>query len=226
MVLIKVAPSLLSADFRRLQEEVRRVEAAGADWLHVDVMDGHFVPNLTVGPLVVEALRGSTRLPLDVHLMIENPERYLGEFARAGASFLTVHAEACRHLHRVVHQIKEKGTRAGVAVNPATPPQVLEYLLGDVDLVLVMSVNPGFAGQTFIPAVLPKVRWLKRLAAEKGYGYELEVDGGINRATAADVIRSGASVLVAGSAVFGSGDVAEAITALRQAAVTRPSPGE
>mgnify|MGYP001095596887 CR=1 FL=1 len=216
--MVKIAPSLLSADFSRLAEEVRRVEEAGADLLHMDVMDGRFVPNITFGPLVLEALKAHTRLEMDVHLMIVEPERYLADFRRAGAATLTVHAEACAHLHRVVHQIKELGARAGVALNPHTPLDVLDYVLGDLDQVLIMSVNPGFGGQRFIPAAVEKIRALRNRAAEAGLRLDIEVDGGINPETAPLVTKAGANLLVAGSAVFGQRDVAEAMAALRRAA--------
>lgn len=214
--MILVAPSILSADFARLAEEVKAVEAGGADWIHVDVMDGHFVPNLTIGPMIVEALRPHTTLPLDVHLMIEEPERYIPAFARAGANILTVHQEACVHLHRVVHQIKEAGAKAGVAINPATPPEALAYLLEDLDLILLMTVNPGFGGQAFIPGVLAKIRTVRRWLDERGLSHvRLEVDGGINAQTARHVAEAGADVLVAGSAVFGAADRRAAIAAIR-----------
>jgi len=217
--MIRVAPSILSADFARLAEEVNAVEAGRADWIHVDVMDGHFVPNLTIGPMIVEALRPHTTLPLDVHLMIEEPERYIAAFARAGADIITVHQEACIHLHRVVHQIKEAGAKAGVAINPATPPEMLTAILDDVDLVLLMTVNPGFGGQAFIPGVLTKIRTVRRWLDERGLSHvHLEVDGGINAQTASQVAEAGADVLVAGSAVFGAADRRAAIAAIRAAA--------
>lgn len=216
--MVKIAPSLLSADFLNLAAEVRKAEEGGADWLHVDVMDGHFVPNLTIGPLVVEALSSATGLPLDVHLMIERPEDYINAFAKAGAAYLTVHVEACRHLHRVVHQIKEQGIKVGVSINPHTSVCQVEAILGEVDLVLVMSVNPGFGGQSFIPSVLPKIAELKRRAKEKGYNYLIEVDGGINVKTAPTAVQAGADILVAGSAVFAQSDVRGAIASLREAA--------
>ena len=214
--MIKIAPSILSADFGALGEEIARVEAAGADLLHVDVMDGHFVPNLTIGPVVVEAIRKRTQLPLDVHLMITAPERYLPAFAAAGADLLTVHAEACPHLQRTLAQIRELGAKAGVALNPATPPGPLEYVLDDLDLVLVMSVNPGFGGQAFIPSAYPKVRALKTLLGRRPV--EISVDGGVKVEHAGPLVAHGASVLVAGSAIFGAPDPGEAVRRLRSAA--------
>ena len=215
--MVKIAPSILSADFVRLGEQVTEAEAAGADYIHVDVMDGHFVPNITVGPLVVEAVRRTTRLPLDVHLMIEAPERYIARFAKAGADILTVHVEACPHLHRVVQQIKGLGVKAGVSLNPATPLASLEEILGDVDLVLVMTVNPGFGGQEFIAGMLSKIRRLRRRLDERGLKCELEVDGGINAETAPEVVAAGANVLVAGQAIFGAEEgVAEAMRRIRE----------
>jgi ribulose-phosphate 3-epimerase len=212
---VLIAPSILSADFVRLGEEVGALERAGADWVHVDVMDGRFVPNMTIGPLVVRALRRVSKLPLDVHLMIVEPERYVEEFAQAGADVITVHAEACTHLHRVLQQIRSLGKKAGVSLNPHTPEGILPYVLDLVDLVLVMSVNPGFGGQDFIPAVLPKVRSIGSLIQASGRAIHLEVDGGIKPGTARQVLEAGADVLVAGSAVFGSGNYAEAIARLR-----------
>ncbi len=215
---VKVAPSILSADFSRLGEHVREAEAGGADVLHVDVMDGHFVPNITIGPLVVEAVRRSTRMPLDVHLMIEHPEKYVEAFARAGAQYITVHAEATVHLDRLLAQIRALGCKAGVALNPATPPNVVEYVWDKVDLILCMTVNPGFGGQQFISAVLPKIRYFAEAREAGLWRGELEVDGGVNVETAPLVAAAGADLLVAGSAVFGSSDVAAAIAAIRDSA--------
>lgn len=212
---IRIAPSILSADFARLAEEVRLVEQGGADWLHVDVMDGHFVPNLTIGPLVVGALRKVTKLPLDCHLMITNPDCYIAEFADAGADYLTVHVEAAPHLHRTVQAIKERGVKAGVTLNPATSLTTIEEVIGDVDLVLIMSVNPGFGGQAFIPSALRKVAKARRLIDQAKSRAFLEVDGGIKIDNAADVIEAGADILVAGSAVFCGDDYAATIHALR-----------
>jgi ribulose-phosphate 3-epimerase len=214
---IKIAPSILSADFARLGEQVREAEAAGADWIHVDVMDGHFVPNLTIGPPVVRALRAITDLPLDVHLMIEKPERYLVDFVRAGASGLTVHVETCPHLHRTIQQIKGLGVRAGVTLNPATPLVSLEEILPEVDLVLVMSVNPGFGGQSYVPSSTTRIARLRGMLDEIGSPAELEVDGGINPDTVATVVEAGATVLVAGAAIFNDrASVGENVRLLRQ----------
>jgi len=215
---IKFSPSILSADFARLGQQVAETEAAGADYVHVDVMDGHFVPNLTIGPVIVEAVRRSTRLPLDVHLMIEAPERYIEAFARAGADILTVHVETCPHLHRTVQQIKATGRRAGVSINPATPAGTLEDILDDVDLVLVMTVNPGFGGQTFIEHGLRKVRALRQELDRRAAKAELEVDGGIKVGIAERVVQAGADVLVAGSAIYGAPEgIAVALGQLRAA---------
>lgn len=213
----RIAPSILSADFTRLAEQIAQSEAGGADWIHVDVMDGHFVPNITVGPLVVAAARRATKLPLDVHLMIESPDRYLSEFVTAGADWLTVHQEACPHLHRTVQQIRELGARPGVALNPATPVETLIDILPLVDLVLVMTVNPGFGGQSFIPESLSKVNRLAGRLAEQGLaGIEIEVDGGIDPDTAPAAVAAGATVLVAGSAVFSHGSIPDNVRALRR----------
>jgi ribulose-phosphate 3-epimerase len=213
---VRIAPSILSADFGRLADEVRAVEAAGADWIHVDVMDGRFVPNITIGPLVVAALRRVTRLPLDCHLMIVEPERYVEAFAAAGADVITVHAEACTHLHRVVQQIRGLGKRAGVSLNPHTPEESLRYVLPSLDLVLVMSVNPGFGGQDFLPEVLPKIAAIRAEIDARGLAIDLQVDGGVKVGTASRVIDAGADSLVAGNAVFKHpAGYAAAIAALR-----------
>jgi ribulose-phosphate 3-epimerase len=201
---VKIAPSILSADFAALADDIARVETGEPDQLHVDVMDGRFVPNLTIGPVVVAAIRKRTRLPLDCHLMIVEPERYVGEFVAAGADVVTVHAEATPHLQRVLAQIREAGARAGVALNPATPPDVLEYVLDDLDLVLVMSVNPGFGGQTFIPSAYEKIRRIKAMLGDRPV--DLSVDGGIKRDHVRPLAEAGATVLVAGSAIFGAPD--------------------
>ena len=215
-VRVKLSPSILSADAAAFGEQVGQAVAAGADYIHVDVMDGHYVPNLTFGPLLVDALRAKTDIPLDVHLMIESPGDFIDAFAKAGASILTVHVEACAHLHRVIHQIKEAGVRAGVALNPGTPISAIEEVLPDVDLVLAMTVNPGFPAQSFIPSVVPKVRKLRALLDELDLEAELEVDGGINSSTVAQVVDAGARVLVAGSAIYNDREsVADAMARLR-----------
>ncbi len=211
----KIAPSILSADFCRLGDEVRAVEAAGADYIHVDVMDGHFVPNITIGPPVVAALRKVTKLPLDVHLMIADPDRFIPDFAEAGADIIVVHAEASTHLHRSIQLIKSLGKRAGVSLNPATPLNVLEYLLADLDLVLLMTVNPGFGGQSFIEECIPKIKSLRAMLDKRGLEAELEVDGGVKVDNIARISHAGADVFVAGSAVFGNADYAATIKALK-----------
>jgi ribulose-phosphate 3-epimerase len=214
-MMVKIAPSILSADFARLGEEIVAVEKAGADYIHIDVMDGHFVPNITIGPLIVEAIRPVTKLPLDVHLMIENPDRYIENFAKAGADYITVHVEACRHLHRTIHHIKSFGIKAGVVLNPATPVEAIQHIVADIDMVLLMSVNPGFGGQKFIPEVLPKIRKVKEMGDSIGKELEIEIDGGVNPETAKLCMEAGANVLVAGSAIYNQEDYAAAISLLR-----------
>jgi len=218
--MVKISPSILSADFARLGEEIQAIERGGADYVHVDVMDGHFVPNITIGPLVVDAVRKITDLPLDVHLMIENPDLYIADFAQAGADIITVHQEAVSHLHRTVQLIKSFGKKAGVSINPATPASSLDMILADLDLVLVMTVNPGFGGQSFIDSCLPKIRQLREQITERGLAVELEVDGGVKIDNIGEIAASGADVFVAGSAVFGAANYAATIAALRQNAIT------
>jgi ribulose-phosphate 3-epimerase len=214
---IKIAPSLLAADFGRLGEEAQAAEAAGADMLHVDVMDGHFVPNITIGPDVVASIKKRVGIPLDVHLMIEDPDKFILPFVEAGADILTVHAEVLPHLHRTLQVIRTQGIKAGVSLNPATPLKNIEAVLQDVDLVLLMTVNPGFGGQKFIRAVLPKIKELVALAKAGKYTFDIEVDGGITTETAKDAVRAGANVLVAGTAVFGAPDLSKAIKTLKGA---------
>lgn len=216
-----VAPSILSADFANLGHEIKRVEDAGADWIHVDVMDGHFVPNLTIGAPVVKAIRKQTKLPLDVHLMVTNPDQLLLDFAEAGADHIIVHVEACTHLQRTLSHIRSLGKLAGVSLNPATPPETLQYVLNDIDEVLVMSVNPGFGGQKFIPAVVPKIRVIRQMFNEIGRDVHISVDGGINDQTAKTVVEAGANVLVAGNYVYRSDNIAEAIAGLKGQPVRR-----
>lgn len=234
---VLIAPSILSADFGRLADEVRAVEAAGADWIHVDVMDGRFVPNITIGPVVVRAVRAATKLPVDVHLMIVEPERYVDEFREAGADWISVHVEASPHLHRTLQRVRALGARAGVVLNPHTPEEHLRHVIADLDLIVAMSVNPGFGGQSFIPSALPKVRALRAMLEDAGSSAHIEVDGGVAPKTARSVVEAGADVLVAGSAVFGAVKHSEAITenervaryaaaiaGIREAAAARSNP--
>jgi ribulose-phosphate 3-epimerase len=220
-VSVAIAPSILAADFTRLGDEIARVEAAGVEYLHVDVMDGHFVPNITFGPPVVRAVRKATQLPLDVHLMLADPDRYLDAFAEAGASIITVHAEATPHLHRTVQRIHSLGAKAGVAINPATPVHALEEIVPDVDLLLVMSVNPGFTGQVFLPGSVRKIEAARQLIASRGSQAAIEVDGGIDQTNIASVVRAGASMVVAGASIFHTPDPAASIDALRR--LSQPS---
>ena len=213
--MVKIAPSILSADFTRLGEEVKSVEQAGADYIHVDVMDGHFVPNITIGPIIVEAVRRVTELPLDVHLMISNPDYFIEDFVRAGADIITIHTEAVKHLHRSIQHIRKAGARPGASLNPATPLQVIEYILDDLDMVVIMTVNPGFGGQEFISEVIPKIERLKEMIDKRGLNIEIEVDGGINPDNISLVSSAGANVFVAGSAVFGSKDYARTIRKMK-----------
>jgi ribulose-phosphate 3-epimerase len=213
---LQIAPSILSADFSRLGEEIRAIELAGADSVHIDVMDGRFVPNLTIGPLIVEAVRRTTKLPLDVHLMMVEPEKYISDFVKSGANIITVHQEACPHLHRTLEQIRQAGAKPSVALNPATPLSAIEEVLGEVEQILLMSVNPGFGGQQFIPSTVDKVRRLRALLdARQLSQVEIEVDGGINPETAKAMVAAGAKILVAGNAIFKSPDYARAIASLR-----------
>jgi ribulose-phosphate 3-epimerase len=211
----RIAPSILAADFTRLGEEIQAVEAAGADWIHADIMDGHFVPNITFGPMVVEAVRRVTRLPIDVHLMISEPERYIADFAKAGADYISVHVETCIHLHRTVQLIRDAGARPGVVLNPATPLEALQWILEYADLVLVMSVNPGFGGQAFIANSIEKIQRLRQMIMEKRLTTLIEIDGGVSDKTIGNIAAAGAVVFVAGSAIFGSRDYAAAIRGLR-----------
>lgn len=210
-----IAPSILSADFTRLADEIRAVEAARADWIHADIMDGHFVPNISFGPMLVQAVRRTTRLPIDVHLMISEPDRYIAEFAKAGATYISVHVETCIHLNRTIQLIRDAGVRPGVVLNPGTPVESLRWIIEYVDLILVMSVNPGFGGQAFIPNSLDKIRALRELIAERGLKTLIEIDGGVSDQTIAAIAAAGADVFVAGSAIFGSRDYSATINSLR-----------
>jgi ribulose-phosphate 3-epimerase len=203
----RLAPSILSADFSRLGQDVNTIEKAGANLVHIDVMDGHFVPNITIGSLITKSLSGKTSMPFDVHLMIEDPDRYIGDFVTPQTEYITVHQEACTHLHRTVQAVKALGVKAGVALNPATPPEALEYVLGDIDMVLVMSVNPGFGGQKFIPSALRKVRKLVEMRKAGGYNFEIEIDGGVGLSNIKEISDAGVDIFVAGSAVFSAEDV-------------------
>ncbi|KAA0967078.1 ribulose-phosphate 3-epimerase [Sporosarcina sp. ANT_H38] len=215
--MIKIAPSILAADFSKLAEEVKEVEAAGAELIHIDVMDGHFVPNITMGAIVVEALRPVTKLPLDVHLMIENPNAYIEQFAKAGADYITVHVEACPHLHRTLQLIKSYGVKSGVVLNPHTPVETILHVLDEIDLVLFMTVNPGFGGQKFITSVLPKVKQLAAIILEKELAIEIEIDGGINEETIIPCVEAGATIFVAGSAIYNAPDRAAALRRIKAA---------
>ncbi|MBV5317234.1 MAG: ribulose-phosphate 3-epimerase [Desulfobulbaceae bacterium] len=216
---VMIAPSILSADFSRLGEEIRAVEAAGADVIHVDVMDGHFVPNITIGPLIVKAVRRVTRLPVDVHLMITNPDRYVNDFIDAGADWVTVHVEACTHLHRTLGMIRERGKKAGAVLNPATSLSTLEYVLAELDLVMLMSVNPGFGGQSFIESSLGKIKRLRQMLDAVNPGAGIEVDGGISPATIKRVAEAGANIFVAGSAIYGQSDYQSVILEMKDLAI-------
>jgi ribulose-phosphate 3-epimerase len=216
--MVEIAPSILSADFTRLGEQIAAVERAGASYIHVDVMDGHFVPNLTIGPFIVEWISKSTKLPIDAHLMIENPDNFIGEFAKAGADLISVHPETTYHVNRTLNYIRQAGCQAGVVINPATPLAMIEEVLEDVDYVLLMSVNPGFGGQQFIPSSLDKLRRLREMIRLRGAQVRIEIDGGIGPENAADVVNAGAEILVAGSAIFGKPDPGEALRELNRAA--------
>jgi ribulose-phosphate 3-epimerase len=211
----KIAPSILSADFAHLADEIARITEAGADMIHVDVMDGHFVPNFTIGPPIVKAIRKVTRLPLDVHLMMTNPDDFISEFIKAGSDYLTVHVETCAHLHRTIQSIKEEGVKAGVTLNPATPLSSIEEILGEVDLLLIMSVNPGFGGQSFIPSVLEKLRRARKMIDQRGLKVELEIDGGVKVENIAAMAQAGADIFVSGSAIFQSKDYKDTIQKMR-----------
>lgn len=214
--MIKLAPSILSANFARLLEDVKKVEKAGCEYLHIDVMDGHFVPNITLGPAIVKSLRKDVNMVFDAHLMIENPDNYIKEFADAGCDIIVVHQEACTHLHRTIQNIKSHGIKAGVALNPATPIETIKYVLQDVDMVLLMSVNPGFGGQSYIPVVTEKIKELKALIDQMGLNIDIEVDGGVKPSNITEVVNAGANVIVAGSAIFNAGDIQTAVKSLRE----------
>jgi len=223
--MVKIAPSILSADFTKLGEEVKAVEKAGADYIHIDVMDGHFVPNITIGPMIVKAVRRVTELPLDVHLMISNPDQFVGDFIKAGSDKITVHAEAVHHLHRSIQLVRSMGASPAVSLNPATPPDTIEYILGDLDMVLLMTVNPGFEAQAFISEVIPKIERLRQMIEERGLVVDIEVDGGINPDTIAGVASAGANVFVAGSAIFYSDNYEKTIQLMRERAGDRVGKG-
>lgn len=214
--MIKLAPSILSADFSQLLNDVKVVEDAGCEYLHIDVMDGHFVPNITLGPPVINSLKGKTNMIFDVHLMIENPDRYIEAFANAGADIIVVHQEACTHLHRTIQAIKALGKKAGVALNPATPIETIKHVLSELDMVLIMTVNPGFGGQKFIEAMLPKIKELKEMSEKQGLNFDIQVDGGITPLNVAEVVKAGANIIVAGSAIFNSDNIAQTVQLFRR----------
>jgi len=214
--LIQIAPSILSANFASLLEDIKKIESAGADWLHIDVMDGHFVPNITIGPLILESIKGKTNLPFDVHLMIEKPERYIADFVQAGADSITVHVETCPHIHRTIQTIHSLGVKAAIALNPATPLSTVEYMLEEVDMILLMSVNPGFGGQSFIASTLKKIRELRKQIQIRNLDVDIQVDGGIKLDNAHEVVEAGANILVAGSAIFHSKDVENTVRLFKE----------
>lgn len=214
--MVKLSPSILSADFGRLLEDVKKVEAAGVEYLHIDIMDGHFVPNISFGPMVMKAISGKTTLVKDVHLMIENPDQYVEEFVKAGADIIVVHQEACPHLHRSIQHIKSFGVKVGVSLNPGTPLSAIEEVLGDIDMVLIMSVNPGFGGQSFIKSQLDKIKRLRQMISERGLKVDIEVDGGVKVSNVAEVVEAGANIIVAGSAIFGAEDIDLAVANFRE----------